>query len=144
MNGFGGHRIEGIGDKHVPWIHNVRNTDAVAAIDDEDCMRLLRLFNEPAGRATLGEQGVTAATLVARLPLLGISSIGNLLAAIKTARWFELGADDVVLTVPPTPSTSTARASPSSPPQRGAYTRRRPRATSRAASSASAPTTSRN
>jgi cysteine synthase len=98
MNGFGGHRIEGIGDKHVPWIHNVRNTDAVAAIDDEDCMRLLRLFNEPAGRATLVEQGVSAATLAA-LPLLGISSIGNLLAAIKTARWFELGADDVVLTV---------------------------------------------
>ena len=24
QNGFGGHRIEGIGDKHVPWIHNVR------------------------------------------------------------------------------------------------------------------------
>jgi cysteine synthase len=98
MNGFGGHRIEGIGDKHVPWIHNVRNTDAVAAIDDEDCMRLLRLFNEPAGRTTLAEQGVPAETLAA-LPLLGISSIGNLLAAVKTARWFELGADDVVLTV---------------------------------------------
>jgi cysteine synthase A len=44
MNGFGGHRIEGIGDKHVPWIHNVRNTDVVTAIDDEDCMRILRLF----------------------------------------------------------------------------------------------------
>ncbi len=98
MNGFGGHRIEGIGDKHVPWIHNVRNTDAVAAVDDEDCLRLLRLFNEPAGRATLVEQGVGPETLAA-LPLLGISSIGNLLAAIKTARWFELGADDVVLTV---------------------------------------------
>src|SRR4051812_29792301 len=28
--GFGDHRIEGIGDKHVPWIHNVRNTDMVA------------------------------------------------------------------------------------------------------------------
>ena len=50
MNGFGDHRIEGIGDKHIPWVHNVRNTDAVAAIDDEDCMRILRLFNEPAGR----------------------------------------------------------------------------------------------
>ena len=48
--GFGGHRIEGIGDKHVPWIHNVRNTDLVTAIDDEATMRLLRLFNEPAGR----------------------------------------------------------------------------------------------
>ena len=48
-NGFGAHRIEGIGDKHVPWVHNVRNTDMVAAIDDEQCMSLLRLFNEAAG-----------------------------------------------------------------------------------------------
>ena len=52
LNGFGGHRIEGIGDKHVPWIHNVRNTDNVIAIDDENTMRLLRLFNEPAGKKT--------------------------------------------------------------------------------------------
>ena len=51
MNGFGEHRIEGIGDKHVPWIHNVRNTDMVVAIDDEQPMQLLRLFNEPAGQA---------------------------------------------------------------------------------------------
>lgn len=28
-NGYGAHRIEGIGDKHVPWVHNVKNTDAV-------------------------------------------------------------------------------------------------------------------
>lgn len=98
MNGFGGHRIEGIGDKHVPWVHNVRNTDAVAAIDDEDCMRLLRLFCEPAGADVLREAGVPAET-VAALPLFGISSIGNLLAAIKTARWWELGPDDVLLTV---------------------------------------------
>ncbi len=59
-NGFGDHRIEGIGDKHVPWVHNVRNTDAVAAIDDEDCMRLLRLFNEPAGRELLVAAGAPA------------------------------------------------------------------------------------
>jgi len=98
LNGFGGHRIEGIGDKHVPWIHNVRNTDAVAAIDDEDCLRLLRLFNEPGGREVLAAEGVPAAT-IAELPLLGISSIANLLAAIKTARWFELAGDDVVVTV---------------------------------------------
>ena len=98
MNGFGGHRIEGIGDKHVPWIHNVRNTDAVAAIDDEDCLRLLRLFNEPAGRKVLIDAGVPAET-VDQLPLLGISSIANVLAAIKTARWFELDGDDVVVTV---------------------------------------------
>ena len=56
QNGFGEHRIEGIGDKHIPWVHNVRNTDMVVAIDDEDCMRLLRLFNEPAGRKHLASR----------------------------------------------------------------------------------------
>ncbi|MDD5719516.1 MAG: pyridoxal-phosphate dependent enzyme [Candidatus Krumholzibacteria bacterium] len=97
-NGFGGHRIEGIGDKHVPWIHNARNTDAVAAIDDTDCLRLLRLFNDPAGREVLAAERVPAAVLD-DLPLLGISSLANLLAAIKTARWFELDGDDVILTI---------------------------------------------
>ena len=98
LNGFGDHRIEGIGDKHVPWIHNVRNTDAVVAIDDEDTMRLLRLFNEPQGKALLVKQGVPA-DLVEKLPLLGISSICNTLSAMKMARYYDLGPDDVVLTV---------------------------------------------
>ncbi len=98
MNGFGGHRIEGIGDKHVPWVHNVRNTDAVAAIDDEDCMRVLRLFNEPEGKQYLSSLGVPA-DQVDRLSLLGISGIGNMLAAIKTAKYFELGDQDVVFTI---------------------------------------------
>ena len=98
MNGFGGHRIEGIGDKHVPWVHNVRNTDAVAAIDDEDCMRLLRLFNESAGREYLSLIAVPDSD-IARLPLLGISGIGNLLAAIKTAKYFELGEHDIIFTI---------------------------------------------
>jgi cysteine synthase len=98
MNGFGDHRIEGIGDKHIPWVHNVRNTDAVAAIDDEDCMRILRLFNEPAGRKHLASLGMKAKELES-LPLLGISSICNLLAAIKTAKHFELGERDVIFTV---------------------------------------------
>jgi cysteine synthase len=97
-NGFGDHRIEGIGDKHVPWVHNVRNTDAVAAVDDEDCMRVLRLFNEPAGRAFLAEEGARSADLDA-LELLGISGICNVLAAIKAAKAWELGADDVLFTV---------------------------------------------
>jgi cysteine synthase len=98
MNGFGGHRIEGIGDKHIPWVHNVRSTDCVAAIDDEDCMRVLRLFNEEPGRKVLAEAGVTGA-IIGDLPLLGISSICNLLAAIKTARYYELTANDVIFTV---------------------------------------------
>lgn len=95
--GFGEHRIEGIGDKHVPWIHNVRTTDLVAAIDDEAALRLLRLFHEPAGHAELARRGVADAD-VARLPLLGISSLCNLLAAIKTARYFELERNDVLFT----------------------------------------------
>jgi len=97
MCGFGGHRIEGIGDKHVPWIHNVRNTDMVCAIDDEQCLSLLRLFNEETGHEFLGKQGVPA-ELIERLPLLGISSICNLVAAIKVARYYEMNGHDVVLT----------------------------------------------
>ena len=97
MCGFGGHRIEGIGDKHVPWIHNVRNTDLVVAVDDEQCMQLLRLFNEEAGLAFFDQYGVPGAA-VAQLPLLGISSICNLVAAIKTAKYYELGPRDVVFT----------------------------------------------
>ncbi|MEE9616425.1 MAG: pyridoxal-phosphate dependent enzyme [Anaerolineae bacterium] len=98
LNGFGGHRIEGIGDKHVPWIHNLKNTDMVVAIDDDACMSLVRLFNESAGRAYLVKQGVPE-QLVEQLDLLGISSIANVLSAIKFARWYELGEHDVVLTV---------------------------------------------
>jgi len=82
----------------VPWVHNVRNTDAVAAIDDEDCMRLFRLFNEPAGQEYLAETGLDP-NLIQSLPLLGISSIANLLAAIKSAKYWELGGDEVILTI---------------------------------------------
>jgi cysteine synthase len=98
LNGFGGHRIEGIGDKHVPWIHNAKNTDMVVAIDDEATVNLIRLFNEPAGRAYLATQGVPEA-LIGQLDLLGISGVANLLSAIKFSKWYELGEHDVVLTV---------------------------------------------
>jgi cysteine synthase len=97
-NGFGAHRIEGIGDKHVPWIHNVKNTDLVVAIDDQAVVRLARLFNEPAGRAHLVRKGVPEA-LVSRLDLLGFSGIANLLSAIKFAKYYECGRQDVVLTI---------------------------------------------
>lgn len=97
MNGYGGHRIEGIGDKHVPWVHNVRNTDVVAAIDDEQCLQLLRLLNEPAGREFLASEGIEK-SLIEQLPLLGISGICNVVAAIKAAKHFEFGRQDVVFT----------------------------------------------
>ena len=95
--GFGEHRIEGIGDKHIPWIHNVRNTNLVAAVDDEQTMQLLRLFNEDAGRDCLAGEGVDSATLES-LGLLGISSLCNLVAAIKTAQYYDMDSRDVIFT----------------------------------------------
>ena len=98
MNGFGGHRIEGIGDKHVPWIHNVKNTDAVCAIDDEDPMRILRLFNEKEGHKFLKSIGVNE-EITSRLPELGISSISNLISSIKLAKYYEMNENDVIFTI---------------------------------------------
>ena len=98
LNGFGGHRIEGIGDKHVPWIHNSKNTDMITAIDDEDCMRVLRLFNEKEGHKYLKSVGISQ-EIINELHLLGISSISNLLSSIKAAKYYEMTEDDVVFTV---------------------------------------------
>lgn len=97
-NGFGDHRIEGIGDKHIPWIHNVRDTDAAIGVDDELPIRLMRLFNETAGRKVLADNGV-APEIIGQLDWMGISSIGNMLAAIKFAKYYELNENDVVFTV---------------------------------------------
>ncbi|MGD0175291.1 MAG: pyridoxal-phosphate dependent enzyme [Candidatus Bathyarchaeia archaeon] len=99
LNGYGAHRIEGIGDKHVPWIHNVRNTNLVIGIDDEDTMNLIRLFNEPAGRDYLANEIGIPKEIVSKLDLLGISSIANVLMAIKFAKYYELTRNDLVLTV---------------------------------------------
>lgn len=98
MNGFGGHRIEGIGDKHVPWIHNVKNTDFVAAIDDEDTLRVLRLFNEDSGKKWLIKKGVDKDT-VDKLGWLGISSICNILSSIKLAKYHEYNENDIIFTI---------------------------------------------
>jgi len=97
-NGFGAHRIEGIGDKHVPWVHNVKNTDFVTAIDDNAVVKLARLFNEPAGRKHLLNSGVDEQT-VNQLDLLGFSGISNVLSAIKLAKHNELTSKDIVVTV---------------------------------------------
>ena len=98
-NGFGSHRIEGIGDKHIPWIHNVKNTDMAIGIDDADTMALLRLFNEPKGKEYLLNELKLEPSLVADLELFGISGIANMLSAIKLAKYYELTGDDVVATV---------------------------------------------
>ncbi len=98
-NGFGGHRIEGIGDKHIPWIHNVKNTDMAIAIDDEDSQRLLRLFNTPEGQTYLKEELGLDDELVEQLTWLGISGIANVLCCIKMAKYYEFTEHDVVGTV---------------------------------------------
>jgi len=97
-NGFGAHRIEGIGDKHVPWIHNLKNMDMVVDIDDEDCMRLLWLFNDPAGKTYLKNKGVDP-KVVNKLDLLGISSIANILGSIKMAKYYEMNSNCIVMTI---------------------------------------------
>ena len=98
-NGFGGHRIEGIGDKHIPWVHNVKNTDMGIAIDDEDSQRLLRLFNTADGQKYLKEELKLDDELINKLTWMGISGIANVLCCIKMAKYYELTENDIVLTV---------------------------------------------
>ena len=98
-NGFGGHRIEGIGDKHIPWIHNVKNTDMAIAIDDEDSQRLLRLFNKPEGKQYMKEVLGMSDEQIEKMSWLGISGIANMLCCIKMAKYYELTENDVLLTV---------------------------------------------
>jgi cysteine synthase len=98
-NGFGEHNIQGIGDKHIPLIHNVLNTDVAVAVSDRATDRLGLLFDTEAGRRHLLQRRGVAADVVAELPSLGLSSICNVLAAIKTAKYYGLGSDDVIVTV---------------------------------------------
>jgi cysteine synthase len=97
-NGFGEHNIQGIGDKHVPFVQNVTNSDAAVAVSDHTTDRLFVLFNDPAGHALLRAHGVGDETIAA-LPHFGLSSICNIVAAIKTAKTLGLGAQQAVLTV---------------------------------------------
>jgi cysteine synthase A len=97
-NGYGAHRIEGIGDKHIPWVMDVKNLDMAIAIDDEATMHLLRLFNEEKGRKYL-KKVMKDASLIDKLDLLGISSIANILGAIKMAKYYEFTENDIVFTV---------------------------------------------
>lgn len=98
-NGFGEHNIQGIGDKHIPLIHNVMNTDLVVAISDRATDDLDVMFNSEAGRAYLAERKGLDPALVDALAHFGFSAIANVLAAIKTARLLDLGPEDAVITV---------------------------------------------
>jgi cysteine synthase len=98
-NGFGGHNIQGIGDKHVPYVHNVMNTDNVAAISDCTTDSLNLLFNTETGKKYLKEVKGVSKEVIENLSLLGLSSICNVVAAIKTARYYSMTDKDVIVTV---------------------------------------------
>jgi cysteine synthase len=98
-NGFGAHSIEGIGDKHVTWIHHVTNTDAVMCIDDQECLLGLQLVSDPVGRDFLAGDGGLGDLASSLSTMLGVSGVCNVLGAIKTARWLRLSKGEAVITV---------------------------------------------
>jgi cysteine synthase len=98
-NGFGEHNIQGIGDKHIPLIHNVTNTDIVTAVSDRSTDALDVLFNTAAGRAYLVDRVGVPVDVVSQLSDLGLSSICNVLASIKVAKRLGLGGGDAIVTV---------------------------------------------
>lgn len=98
-NGFGEHNIQGIGDKHVPLIHNVFNTDYIVGVSDKASDTLNLVFHSEVGRRYLAGRKGLSATQIESLSHLGLSSIANVVAAIKLARYLDLGEDDVILTV---------------------------------------------
>jgi cysteine synthase len=98
-NGFGEHNIQGIGDKHIPLIHNVYNTDFVTAVSDQATDHLALVFSSPAGLAYLAERRNVPEAVLGVLGSFGLSSICNVVAAVKTAKYLDLGPSDVVATV---------------------------------------------
>ena len=97
--GYGEHNIQGIGDKHVPLIHNVMNTDFVVGISDQATNYLNLIFNTEIGQKYLIEKKGLEDNLVKRFPEFGFSSIANILASIKLAKYMNLSSDDAILTV---------------------------------------------
>jgi len=98
-NGYGEHNIQGIGDKHIPLIHNVMNTDVVIAVSDRDTDRLNLAFNSPEGAAYLTSRSDIDPSLAALFGEIGISSWANIVASIKLARTEAYGANDAIVTV---------------------------------------------
>ncbi|MBI3914228.1 MAG: pyridoxal-phosphate dependent enzyme, partial [Chloroflexi bacterium] len=99
-NGYGSHDIQGIGDKHVTWIHNVMNQDAIMCLDDIECKKGLQLLTEEAGWNTLTKRfGVPRASVEKMATIFGISGVCNVLGAIKTAKFYGMGKSDTVVTI---------------------------------------------
>lgn len=98
LNGYGGHDIQGIGDKHVTWIHNTYNTDGVVQIDDMDCKRMLKVITTEEGQAYL-KTIMDPETVDFIKDKLGISGVANIIAGIKTAKYYNLKEGENVLVV---------------------------------------------
>jgi cysteine synthase A len=98
-NGYGSHDIQGIGDKHVTWIHNVMNMDAIMCLDDIECKKGLQLLTEEPGLRLLTEISVPEAQARRLSTIFGISGVCNVLGAIKTAKFYGMGRDDVIVTI---------------------------------------------
>jgi hypothetical protein len=98
-NGFGEHNIQGIGDKHIPLIHNVMNTDVATAVSDRATDRLHLLLNSDVGRSYLADRRAVPQELLSTFSSLGLSSVCNVLGAVKTARYYGMGPEDVLITV---------------------------------------------
>ena len=98
-NGYGEHNIQGIGDKHVPLIHNVMNSDFVVGITDRATNNLNMMFNTEIGQEYLTRKKGFDNNFVKRLPEFGFSAIANILASIKLAKYMKLGKEDAIVTV---------------------------------------------
>ncbi len=98
-NGYGSHEIQGIGDKHVTWIHHVTNMDAIVCVDDSDCLKGLQLLTAEAGIEVLSGRGIPHEKTAAMARIFGISGVANVLAAIKTAKFYGFGPSQPILTV---------------------------------------------
>ncbi|GKT33509.1 cysteine synthase, putative [Aduncisulcus paluster] len=98
-NGFGGHRIEGIGDKHIPWVYNAKTANVVCALDDEVVMRVFRLFNEKIGQEYLAKVTGEPIESIKQLELMGISGVANMLGCLKMAKYYEMNETDILATV---------------------------------------------
>jgi cysteine synthase len=98
-NGFGEHNIQGIGDKHIPLIHNVMNTDLVVAVSDRATDQLYAMFNSDDGKGYLSDRRGVPRHIIDSLEHFGLSAICNVLAAITTAKMLDLGPDDAIVTV---------------------------------------------
>lgn len=99
LNGYGGHDIQGIGDKHVTWIHNVMNMDAMVGVDDMESKLGLQLLTHPTGKAFLQSIGISAEEVDGLSSIFGISGICNLLSAIKVAKYYDMTEDDTIVTI---------------------------------------------